>query len=119
RTILLCAHLDTVPLAAPVEPEIVEGVISNRNEAILGADNKAAVAVILAVARRLVAEGSPVEVELLFTTCEERSLHGAKEFEVSRLRSEFGFVFDHASPIGELILAAPTLYAVEARFRGK
>ena len=61
RTILLCAHLDTVPLDAPVVvSRSEEGVIENRNEAILGADNKAAVAVILAVARRLVAEGSPV-----------------------------------------------------------
>ena len=27
-------------------------------------------------------------------------------------------MFDHASPIGELILAAPTYYRLEARFRG-
>lgn len=34
------------------------------------------------------------------------------------MRSDFGFVFDHASPIGELIVAAPTYYRLEARFRG-
>jgi tripeptide aminopeptidase len=119
RTILLCAHLDTVPLAAPVEVEEVEGVLSNRNEAILGADNKAAVAVILAVARRAVAAGAPVGIEILFTTCEELALRGAKAFDLGALRSEFGFVFDHASPIGELILAAPSYYSIEGRFRGK
>src|SRR5439155_25630720 len=85
RTILLCAHLDTVPLEAPVEVERADGLIRNRNDAILGADNKAAVAVIVAAARRLVASGSPVGVELLFTTCEEVQLHGAKEFDVSQL----------------------------------
>jgi tripeptide aminopeptidase len=119
RTILLCAHLDTVPLDAPVEVEEVEGVIANRNEAILGADNKAAVAVILAVARRLVSAGTPVGVEILFTTCEELALAGAKAFDMSALRSEYGFVFDHASPIGELIMAAPSYYSIEGRFRGK
>jgi tripeptide aminopeptidase len=119
RTILLCAHLDTVPLSAPVEVEEVEGVLSNRNEAILGADNKAAVAVILAVARRAVAAGAPVGIEILFTTCEELALRGAKAFDLGALRSEFGFVFDHASPIGELILAAPSYYSIEGRFRGK
>ncbi|MEA2467570.1 MAG: tripeptide aminopeptidase [Thermoleophilaceae bacterium] len=119
RTILLCAHLDTVPLDAPVEVEEVERVLSNRNDAILGADNKAAVAVILAVARRLVAEGSPVGVEILFTTCEELALWGAKEFDLSQLRSEYGYVFDHATPIGEVILAAPTFFQIEGRFRGK
>jgi tripeptide aminopeptidase len=119
RTILLCAHLDTVPLAAPVEVTRENGVLTNRHDAILGADNKAAVATLLAAARRLTAEGAPVGVELLFTTCEEHALAGAKAFDPALLRSEFGYVFDHASPIGELVTASPTYYRVEADFRGK
>jgi tripeptide aminopeptidase len=119
RTILLCAHLDTVPLAAPVEVEREDGVLRNRNEAILGADNKAAVATILGVARRLAAEGAPLGVELLFTTCEELALRGAKAFERGHLRADYGFVLDHATPVGELIVAAPTYYRLEADFRGK
>jgi tripeptide aminopeptidase len=119
RTILLCAHIDTVPLAAPVEVTREDGVLTNRNEAILGADNKAAVATVLAALNRLVREGSPVELEVLFTTSEERALRGAKAFERARLRSEFGFVFDHASPIGEIVVASPTYYRLEARFRGR
>ena len=118
RTVLLCAHMDTVPLAAPIEVVREEGVFRNRNEGILGADNKAAVAAILVAARRLAQGDSPVNVELLFTTCEEPGLRGAKAFDVGRLNAEFGFVFDHASPIGELILAAPTYYRIEASFRG-
>jgi tripeptide aminopeptidase len=118
RTVLLCAHLDTVPLDAPVEVVREDGVFRNSNAAILGADNKAAVAVILGVARRLSQGPAPIGVELLFTTCEERALAGAKAFDSSRLRSEFGFVFDHATPIGEVIVAAPTYYRLEASFRG-
>jgi tripeptide aminopeptidase len=118
RTVLLCAHLDTVPLADRVEVAREGGVFRNVNEAILGADNKAAVAVLLAVARRLVREGAPLGVELLFTTCEEVGLKGAKEVDRTALRSEFGFVFDHATPIGELIVAAPTYNLLEARFHG-
>jgi len=118
RTILLCAHLDTVPLAAPVEVIREDGVFRNRNEGILGADNKAAVATILAAARQLVRDGSPVGLELLFTTSEEPGLRGAKAFDVGRLNAEYGFVFDHASPIGELIVAAPTYYKIDATFRG-
>ena len=86
RTILLCAHLDTVPLAGPVEVTRENGVLSNRHDAILGADNKAAVATVLGSARRLATEGSPVGVELLFTTCEEVALAGAKAFDRGRLR---------------------------------
>jgi tripeptide aminopeptidase len=118
RTILLCAHMDTVPLDGPVEVVRENDAFANRNAAILGADNKAAVATVMGAARRLVAEGSPVGVELLFTTCEERALAGAKAFDVGKLHSELGFVFDHASRIGEIILASPTYYRLEARMHG-
>ena len=118
-TVLLCAHLDTVPLSAPVEVVQDNGVLSNRHEAILGADNKAAVATVLGAARRLVSDGSPVGVEILFTTCEELALAGAKALELGRLRSDFGYVFDHASPVGELVLSSPTYYRLELDFRGQ
>jgi tripeptide aminopeptidase len=124
RTIMLCAHLDTVPLADRVEVELVDGVFRNRREAILGADNKAAIAVLLEVAQRFAAKPSgtslrPVGLELLFTTSEEIGLRGAHAFDVAQLRAEFGYAFDHASPIGELILAAPTYYRVIGEFLGR
>jgi tripeptide aminopeptidase len=119
RTIMLCAHMDTVPLDGPVEVVETDGVLSNRHEAILGADNKAAVAGLLGVARRFAAEPPPVGLELVFTTSEEPGLRGAKALDRGGLRSEFGFVFDHASPVGELIVAAPSYYRIEGRFHGK
>jgi tripeptide aminopeptidase len=117
-SLLLCAHLDTVPPAAPVEPVLVGDGWENANDGILGADNKAAVAVLLALARRLRSEGSPVAVELLFTVGEERSLAGARAFDASSLRSAVGYVFDHASPIGEVVLAAPCHFRLDAAFHG-
>ncbi len=119
RSLLLCAHLDTVPLLAPVEPVLVDGFWENANDGILGADNKAAVTVLLALARHVRREGAPVDLELLFTVGEERSLAGARVFDASRLRSDFGYVFDHATPIGEVILASPTHFRIDATFRGQ
>ena len=119
-TVLLCAHMDTVPLDGPVEVVSDNGLLTNRHEAILGADNKAAVVTILGAVRRLVRDGAPpAGIELLFTTGEEQALKGAKAFDMSRLTADFGYVFDHASPIGEIVLASPTYYSVEARFRGQ
>src|SRR4051812_26130726 len=166
RSIVLCAHMDTVPLDAPVEVALRgrqteedeepdagaagaesngfdangegeadafdtgvdatsppparrrEGWFENANEAILGADNKAALVVMMEVARRAVRDGAPVGIELLFTTAEEVALRGAKAFDLGQLRSEFGFVFDHATPIGEVIVAAPTYYRIDASFHG-
>ena len=119
RSILLCAHLDTVEQTAPIDPVIVDGGWENANDGILGADNKAAVAVILETARRASIEGSPVGLELLFTVSEENALAGAKAFDAGMLRSQFGYVFDHASPIGEVVLASPTYFRIAAEFHGR
>lgn len=119
RCVLLSGHMDTVPLEAPVEVLREDRHFSNANQGILGADNKAAVAVIVAALRRLVADGPPVSLEVLLTTCEEDGLLGAKAFDRTRLRSDIGFVFDHASPVGELIVASPTYYRLNADVRGQ
>jgi len=118
RSVLMCAHLDTVPAVAPIEPVLEEGFWVNANEGILGADNKAAVAVLLALARQVHHEGAPVDIELLFTVGEEIALAGAAEFDASQLRSEYGYVFDHASPIGEVVIDSPCHFRFEASFRG-
>jgi tripeptide aminopeptidase len=119
RSVLLCAHLDTVPDGGEVEPLLVDGAWQSAGETILGADNKATVAVLLGLAHRAAVEGTPVGVELVFTVGEENGLQGAKAFDVSKLRSELGFVYDHASPIGEIIVASPTFYRLQATFRGQ
>jgi tripeptide aminopeptidase len=118
RSLLLCAHLDTVPLQAQIEPVLRDGVWENANDGILGADNKAAVAVLLALARHVRQAGAPIDLELLFTVGEETALAGARAFDAGRLRSGFGYVFDHASPIGEVIVDSPSHFRVEASFRG-
>jgi tripeptide aminopeptidase len=120
ESVLLCAHMDTVPLAAAVEPVLVNDRWENANDGIVGADNKSAIAVILELARRITAAGElpPVGIEILFTVCEEVSLRGSREFDVTRLRSAFGYVFDHATPIGEIVVASPTHYRILAELRG-
>ncbi len=120
-SIMLCAHLDTVPPTAPIEPALAAGTWQNANPGILGADNKAAVAVLLELARRMTEQPDPPEVglELVFTVCEESGLHGAKAFDVARLHSPFGYVFDHASPIGEIVIASPTYQLLIAELRGR
>ncbi len=115
RSILLCAHLDTVPNHGPVEPVEVDEGWENAHADILGADNKAAVAVMLEAVRR----PPPLGVELLFTLEEENALRGAKAFDATRLRSAYGFVYDHATPIGEIVTASPTYYRLAAEFRGQ
>jgi tripeptide aminopeptidase len=119
RWIAFFAHLDTVPHDGPVKVDMREGVFRSAGDTILGADNKAAVTVLAELAARA-SEGAPppVGLELVFTVAEEDGLRGAKELDTAALRSPFGFVLDHATPIGEVITAAPTYNRVIADFEG-
>jgi tripeptide aminopeptidase len=119
--IFLCAHLDTVPADGSLEPVVDEdGIVRNAGGTILGADDKSAVVVMLEAARRIIAEGRPhAGVELLFTPKEEVGLLGAYAFDQTRFEAEFGYVYDQAAPIGEIILGAPTQKAIAARFHGR
>jgi tripeptide aminopeptidase len=119
--IFLCAHFDTVPLEAELEPVVGEdGVVRNAGATILGADNKSAVAVMVDAARRIVVERRPHSgVELLFTPMEEIGLLGATAFEVDRLEAHVGYVYDQAAPIGEVILGAPSAQELALRFHGR
>ena len=119
--LLFCAHLDTVPLTGALEPFVdEEGVVRNAGGTILGADNKAAIVVMLEAARRIVSDGlAHAGVELVFTPMEEAGLYGARAFEVQRLDAKAGFVYDQAAPIGDIVLGAPHARTVEARFHGR
>ena len=104
--ILFGAHLDTVPHEGTVEVVLEDGVYRSAGETILGADNKAAVAVLMELAAAHAGDPPAVGLELLLTVAEEKALRGAKAF------------LDHASPIGEVISASPSYQRLDAEFTG-
>jgi tripeptide aminopeptidase len=118
--VMFCAHIDTVPHRGRVEVIEDEGVFRSGGETILGADNKAAVAVFMELVARCAEapEPPPVGIELLLTVAEEQGLRGAKAFETETLRSACGFVFDHAGPVGQVVVATPTQQKIRADFVG-
>jgi tripeptide aminopeptidase len=118
--IFLCAHTDTVPPEAAIEPVVEDGVVRNAAGTILGSDNKAAVVVMLEATRRIVEEGRPhAGIELLFTPQEEVSLRGADAFDHTRLVAKTGFVYDQGAPIGEIVLGSPHGRLLDFRFHGR
>jgi len=112
------AHVDTVPHSEPITVVEDHGVFRTAGDTILGADNKAAVTVVMELGARLAAEPGPVGLEMVFTVAEEQGLRGAAALDVEVLRSQIGYVLDHATPIGEVITAAPTYKKLIAEFRG-
>jgi tripeptide aminopeptidase len=120
ESVFLCAHMDTVPPSGPIEPVVEDGVVRNGAGTILGADNKAAVAVLLESARLILAEGRPhAGVELVFTTREETGLEGAKELDPGRLRSRMGFIYDYSGRVGDVVVAAPSGRTLDVVFTGR
>src|SRR5437763_8310000 len=118
--LFFCAHLDTVPPTAAIEPVVDDGVVRNAAGTILGADNKSAVAAMLEATRRVLAENRPhAGIELLFTPKEEVGLLGAAAFDHTRLRARIGYVYDQAAPIGEVVLGAPSAEQLEITFHGR
>ena len=118
--IFLCAHTDTVPPEAAIDPVVGEdGMIRNSAGTILGSDNKAAVVVMLEAARRVLDEGREhAGIELLFTAQEEVSLRGAAAFDHTRFVSRIGYVYDQGAPIGEIVLGSPHGRLLDFRFHG-
>jgi tripeptide aminopeptidase len=117
--IMFCAHLDTVPLLGPIEVVQDGEYLTNAHEAILGGDDKAAVAAMLHALDRVVHQGIPhAGVELVFTPCEEVGLRGAAYFDPSVLQAEYGFVYDHTGEIGGIITSAPTHKEIHVTIRG-
>ena len=118
--LFLCAHTDTVPPEGPIQPVVDEGVVRNGAGTILGADNKAAVVVMLEAVRRILDERRPhAGIELVFTPQEEVSLRGAAAFDQTRLVAETGFVYDQGAAIGQIVLGSPHGRLLDFRFHGR
>jgi tripeptide aminopeptidase len=119
-SIFLCAHMDTVPLDGRLEPVVEDGIVRNAGGTILGSDNKAAVAVMLGAAKRIVRESRPhAGIELVFTPKEEVGLKGAGAFDHTKLVARTGFVYDQGAPIGEIVLGSPHGRTLDLRFHGR
>ena len=116
--VVLCAHMDTVAVSGPIQPLVEGGVVRSAGDTILGADDKTAVAALLALLAELAVGPPACRVEALFTTCEEVGLRGAKAFDLGVSQAAAGFVLDGPGPLGELIVAAPAQKSITATFKG-
>jgi putative aminopeptidase FrvX len=90
--LLLSAHLDTVSPTTSIQIVRTENEIKTDGRTILGADNKAGVAIILEVLQTLQERHLPhPPLEVVFSIREEKGLLGAKAFDASQLRHATGW----------------------------
>ena len=114
----LCAHLDTVPMSGAPNVLVADGYVRSDGATPLGADDKAAVAVLLVLARALVAEPPAGDVEVILTAGEEAGLLGARALDISSLAATSVFILDSDGAPGTLVAGAPTQKRIDAEFTG-
>jgi tripeptide aminopeptidase len=120
--LLFTSHMDVVMPCLGVQPRVVDGVLCSAGDTVLGADAKASAAALLEMAHVLAGDSQPgarPPLELVFTWGEESGHLGAKALDVSRLRARRAFVLDGLTPVGTIIVAAPTYCAFSIRVLGR
>ncbi len=94
--------------------------IKTDGKTILGADDKAGVAVMCELARVLSKNSFPHgPIELLFSVAEEPGLLGLKHLDFSMLKGKAALVLDSNNHVGSVVTAAPSAIHITARVRGK
>ena len=116
--IMMSAHMDTVVPGEGVKP-IVEGdIIRTDQSTVLGGDDKSGCAVIIETIRCLHEQNiAHTDIEAVFSICEEVGLLGAKNLDVTKIRSKYGIVFDSDDP-GFLFTKGPSANHLEFRIHG-
>lgn len=117
--LLFSAHMDTVEPGRGITPVLSEGRITSDGTTILGADDKSAIAILLEVLQVLKETGrAHPPLELVFSTCEEIGLLGAKHLDWSLITARQGYVLDTRDPDG-LVIRAPSANRLTFTVSGK
>src|SRR3989339_1750020 len=118
-SILLNAHIDTVAHNKPIRPKIKNGIITSSRDTILGADNKAGVAVILEVLQAIREEKlSHSDIQVILTVQEEIGLFGSREIKKKDIKARSGFVLD-GGEISNIHNQGPAQFNLTATIIGK
>ena len=107
KPLLFSAHMDTVEPGRGIRPVFSDGFFGSAGDTVLGADDKSAIAILLEVLCVLKAsEEAHAPIDLVFSTCEEIGLLGAKHLDFSQITAEMGYVLDARDP-DRLVTRAP------------
>jgi len=118
--IMFSAHMDTVVPGKNISPLCDGERIVSIGKTILGADNKAAIAALLETLHILKENNIPCgDIEIVFSICEEIGLQGAKNLNISELKSQIGFVLDAGGRVGKIITTAPSQNSLKIIIHGK
>lgn len=117
----LNAHVDTVKPGRGVTPRVSAKRVRSDGKTVLGADDKAGVAIIIELLSALAKKGSAYKgpgVAGLFTITEEIGLLGGRHWRPGRLPPRYIIALDSGSP-HEITVRAPSQNSLDITVRGK
>lgn len=119
--IYFTVHMDTVVPGKNIQPEIKEdGYIYSDGTTILGADDKAGIAALFEMVRRIKEQAIPHgTIQFIITAGEESGLVGAKYLEHNKIIAKYGFAVDSDGEVGGIVVAAPYQAKLEVKIIGK
>ncbi len=119
--VLFSAHMDRVPNGFGIKPVVRDGKLFSDGTTILAADDVSGACAVLNGLRALLSEKDAAlpRLEVMFSVGEETGLRGAKAFDLSRSRADVCFVFDSSGHTGRIITAAPGMYFITGKIRGR
>lgn len=119
--IFFTAHMDTVTPGNGIKPRLDEdGYIRSDGTTILGADDKAGLAIMLEAIRVIreqqIAHGP---LQFIITVGEEAGLVGARAMDKAMIKAKYGFALDSDGQVGDICTGAPYQEKIDVTVTGK
>ncbi len=116
--IFFACHMDTVEPGCGVEVLRTGDIFTSRGDTVLGSDDKSGIAALIEliqILRENKIDHGPIE--LLFTTCEEIGLLGAKALDRTKITARYGYALD-STGIDRIITGAPAANKLKIEVHG-
>lgn len=114
------SHMDTVKPTQGIKPKLLDGRITTDGNTILGADNRAGIAIILYTIEYLKKNKIPHRAfEVVFTIGEETGLYGSTNIDLDLLESRVAYILDSSASPGYFVYAAPSALDIRVSLIGK
>lgn len=118
EAIFFACHMDTVEPGCGVKVVRDGDIFSSRGDTVLGSDDKSGIAALIELIRMV--QENRIDhgpLELLFTTCEEIGLLGAKALDRDALKAAYGYALD-STGIDRVITGAPAANKLKIEVHG-
>ncbi len=118
ETIFFACHMDVVEPGCGVKVVRTGDIFTSRDDTVLGSDDKSGIAALIELIRIL--RENKIDhgpIELLFTTCEEIGLLGAKALDCTKMTASFGYALD-STGIDRIITGAPAANKLQIEVHG-